>query len=454
MLDSISDKFRKTILKHCLIEENDRVLLAVSGGMDSVAMLHLFLSESFSIGIAHVDHQLRDEESDQDRTFVKQLAIEHNIPFHVAQIDIAGIAENSTKGKSQIGREERYSFFRKICKQHNYTKIATAHHADDRIETFIMRAITGSGLEGLSSIPHINEEVIRPLLDISREEIETYITTNNFTYREDSSNLKTDYLRNSIRHHLIPAFEKVSPYFRKSIIHTINNVGDSNDLLNILIQKTPIDVESQILCELKIPPNKKGALTYLHYQLKDFGFTRTQLINILEAEKSGAMVNNDSYEMLRDRSKVIVRKIDKHANKDQKINITEIGRFSLTDNEDLIITNTNTSEKNNDSKVEYIDADKIHFPLTVRKWKSGDTFRPLGMKGKSQSLQDFFTNQKLSLYEKESTWLLESNGIICWVIGHRISHDIRLTENTTIFMKLEYIVNQDDTKSSHSSNSI
>ena len=446
MLDSIKDKFRKTIQKHCLFEENDRVLLAVSGGMDSIAMLYLFLSENITIGIAHVDHQLRGEESDEDRIFVKELANQLGMDCHIKQVDIEGIAATSFKGKSEIGREERYSFFREICKQHKYNRIATAHHADDRIETFIMRAITGSGLEGLSSIPYQNKEVVRPLLDISREEIKKFIETNNFTYREDSSNQKTDYLRNSIRHNLIPAIEKVNPHFRKSLLHTIMNVGDSHELLHTLIQKTTVKENKSNVNEIEIPTTKKGALTYLHYQLKNYGFSRTQLINILEAE-SGATVKTESYEILRDRNKLLIRPIDQDVVKNHDVDIPEKGHFALSSNEDLIIEESSTSEKTNNPNIEYVDADKIQFPLTIRKWRPGDKFRPIGMNGKSQSLQDYFTNQKLSLFEKEATWLLESNGIIYWVIGHRISHDIRITENTKSLLRLEYKINE--TSSSH-----
>ncbi len=434
----INSKFRKTIQKQRLINNNERILLAVSGGMDSMTMVYLFMSIYQPIGIAHIDHQLRGHESDQDRLFVEKFARDNSIPFYCKRIDIKALTEGSSQSKSEIGRKQRYAFFNEICRQHKYTKIATAHHLDDRIETFLMRAMTGSGLEGLSSIPYKNEHIIRPLLDISRSEIESFVKENNIQYRVDSSNAQTEYLRNSIRHQLIPALEKVMPSYKKSIANTIENIGDSHRLIKSLLDDADDKSLEDGSIEISIPENSDGRLTYLHYRLKDFGFSRTQLKNIIEGDHSGAVIQNDGHELLRNRDKLILRRKGIENTLKLEYSITEVGETIMLNGDMLCIYKTNETTHSTDAFTELVDADKLTFPLTLRKWKEGDSIKPLGMDGRSQTLQDFFTNKKLSVFEKQNVWLLSSHDTVFWIIGYRINHEIRLTNNTKNTFRLEF----------------
>ncbi len=435
----INSKFRKTIQNQKLINKNERILLAVSGGKDSMVMVHLFLGMTHPIGIAHVDHQLRGEESDRDRLFVEKMALENDIPFYCKRVDIKTLSADSTQSTSEIGREQRYAFFNEICTQHQYTKVATAHHLDDKIETFLMRAMTGSGLEGLSAIPYLNGNVIRPMLDIARSEIEHFIIDNNIEYREDSSNAKVDYLRNSIRHQLIPALEKIMPSYRKTMANTIDNVGDSHRLIQSLLKTTDHQIQAEESTVISIPENIAGRLTYLHYQLKDLGFSRTQLKNILDGDHSGAIVQSDTYELLRNRDTLILRQKAQQPDSKEEYTIDGEGKFALPNGDQLSIVQTTEAQKSTDPFIEIVDADKLSFPLTLRRWKIGDSIKPLGMGGKSQGLQDYFTNKKLSVFEKESVWVLSSTDTIYWIIGHRLSHEVRLTEGTSNTFELNFI---------------
>jgi len=438
LTDLIKSKFLKTIQKQKLINNNERVLLAVSGGMDSMCMVQLFMSINQPIGIAHLDHQLRGEESDQDRKFVERFAKINDIPLYCKQVDILALSLDSTQSKSEIGRDQRYLFFQEICTEHQFTKIATAHHLDDRIETFIMRAMTGAGLEGLSSIPYHNGNVIRPFLDISRSEIESFVKDSHIEYREDSSNKKTDYLRNSIRHQLLPAIEKIMPSYRKTMATSIENVGDSHQLLQSLLANSGQQTEPFDYKQISIPENNKGRLTYLHYHLKDFGFSRTQLKNIIDGDHSGALVESETHELLRNRHTLVLREKEDGSSSVDKYLIKGPGDVVLKNGDHLSISATHEHLKSTHPLEEIVDADKLAFPLTLRRWQEGDTFKPLGMGGKRQGLQDFFTNNKLSIFEKEQVWVLSSADTIYWIVGHRISHDIRLTPQTTSKFRLKY----------------
>ncbi len=428
-----------TFQKYCndnqLFNTTDKILLTVSGGRDSVFMVHLFFAAKIDFGIAHCNFNLRGEGANLDEQFVKNLASKHDIPFYVSHFNTKEFASKNGISIQMAARELRYTWFEQIRKENNYDFIATAHHKNDVAETMLINLTKGTGLAGLHGISNKKGEIIRPILCFSRKEIDAYITKNNIEFREDKSNTDTKYLRNNIRHNIIPELEKINP----QIINTLNEeaIRFKNDE-QIIAQK--IKEEQKILFSSKneviqININKlkkyQPLTTYIYYFFKTFGFNWADANNIANALDgiAGKKFASKTHQLLIDRKQVLIAALS-HINTQAYTinNFTALNRavpFVLTAKIEDIKKVKIEKSKN----YAFLAADKIKFPLTLRKWKKGDVFQPFGMKGKKK-LSDFFVDEKLSLFDKESVWLLTFNTQIVWIVGYRIDDNFKLTSLT------------------------
>ena len=425
-----------------LCNNTDRILLGISGGIDSICMFHLFKQLEFPIGIAHCNFQLRGDESEQDEIFVRNLANEYDIPFFSKRFETKEIAEDEGISIQMAARDLRYDWFEEVRNKYDYNYIAIAHNKDDVIETFLINLTRGSGIKGFTGIKSKSEKIIRPLLFASRNEIVKYLNKNNLEYREDSSNSTVKYSRNLIRHEIIPLFEKINPSFRETIIENISRLKDAETIYIDNIQKTRESVvreeNQRILLNLEKLKQLYPLSNFLYEILKPFGFSSSQVTDIIESLNgiSGKQFFSSTYRLIKDRTDLIIEEISSINEKHYYIDVdTErfespvklyFSKFELNKDFEII----------KDSQIGLFDLDIIEFPIILRKWKKGDYFMPLGMQN-LKKVSDFFIDNKLSILEKENTWILESGNKIIWIIGYRIDERFKVTDITKNILKID-----------------
>jgi len=435
-------KLCKFIEKEELLDANDKILLAISGGIDSMCMLDLFSKLDYNIAVCHINHSLRGTESDEDARFVEHRCTVLDVPFHLFKIDTLSEVEKQKGNVQEIARQIRYKHFQQLVRTHSYTKIATAHNADDRIETFMMNAIDGTGLTGLKSIPAQNGIIVRPLIHCTRAEIEEHTHNHDVAYREDRSNHSLKYRRNKIRHQLMPVLLDIKPTASQGFKTTIENINNSQKLLTHLVQEywekfhNPLPNGFMIdRAILKTP----GIQSLLFLELSKFGFNRNQIQQLLAHPTNyGNEFESHTHSLHVERTgfRVILKNDLKIQN---EISISSVGTYQINHGLKLVIEKVTEIELNTDPNVEFVNSASLTFPCTIRYWKEGDHFQPIGMHGKSQSLQDYFVNQKIDKIKKRSTPLLVAQGNIIWVMGHRLSQLARITNESKGSYKLNLI---------------
>lgn len=410
--------------------QGKRLFLAVSGGMDSMVLLQLFHQLNYEIAVLHCNFSLRNLESDGDEDFVKQFCEENQIPIFIQKFDTKQFAEDTKLSIQVAARKLRYDWFYEQLADKNFDYILTAHHLDDSLETFLINFTRGTGLEGLTGIPAQNDKIIRPLLPFSRTEIESYIQENNLQWREDSSNASDKYLRNKVRHAIVPVLKELNPNLLASFQNTLENlqqaqflVEDASKLVyQIVVQKEGNQLKINLIELLKLP----NYAAYLYQWLKDFGFTAWQDIYDLVTAQSGKQVFSETHILLKDRDFLILYSketltyaVEYFIEKD----VNEV-KFPLN------ITFCNVSDISNaNSNCIFVDEDLLRFPLIIRKWQDGDYFYPSGMQGKKK-LSKYFKDEKMSLIDKSNQWILCSDNQIVWVIGKRQDERFKITEKT------------------------
>ena len=418
--------------------ENKKLFLAVSGGLDSMVLLHLFHQLPYEIAVLHCNFQLRGMESFGDQDFIQKYCDQNNIPFFTTQFDTDAFAKDYKLSTQVAARELRYNWFYELLETHQFDYVLTAHHADDNLETFIINLSRGTGLEGLIGIPEENDKIIRPLLPFSRDEILKYAKENNIEWREDSSNASNKYLRNKIRHDLVPILKEINPDFLKSFQKTQSYLRESNEMVEdasiMIYQQVAKEEGNEIhfdLVQLKRLPNYKS---YLYQWLKEFGFLAWKDIYDLTDSQSGKQILSTEYRLLKNRTTLILSPIsDPYQDEEYVIeeNSTQVNfplklKISVSD---AIAINTNTAI--------FVDAQKIQFPLVLRKWKEGDVLQPFGMHGKSKKVSKLLKDEKLSLIEKEKIWILCSENRIVWVVGIRQDERFKMDTTTNKILKIE-----------------
>jgi len=431
------------ILKEKLIAKGEKVLLTVSGGIDSVVMCHLFAQTDFVFAIAHCNFGLRGAESDGDAAFVEALAKDLNIPFFLNNCSASAYAKKHKISIQMSARDLRFVWFRELCEKENYAVYATAHHADDAIETYFINQLRGTGIAGLHGLLPKNGKLIHPLLFTTRNEIDTYVKQNNLSFREDSSNASTKYLRNSLRHKVMPVLESLQPNYRTILMQNMQRFSSAE---SIYLQK--VEEERKRICtnkadKLIISIRELVALsntaTYLYEFLKPYGFVFSQAEDIVKSTRngeSGAQFFTASHVLLRDRYNLI---LTKRQSEKSDVFILDLDLNEIDSPINLKWNFLNEVKFEKDSSLAFLDFDKLKFPLKLRKWEQGDAFHPLGMKGK-KLLSDFFIDLKLNRFEKENTYLLLSGEDIVWIVGIRLDNRFRISSKTKNVLKMEYKV--------------
>jgi tRNA(Ile)-lysidine synthase len=433
MLTSFKKHIDQTFPRLC----DKKIILACSGGLDSVVLAHLLKQLNFNFCIAHCNFNLRGDESDGDAAFVAALATLLKVPFYEEVFDTKAFAKDHRISTQMSARELRYEWFEQLRKQIKFDLIATAHHADDVLETVLINLSRGTGIRGLTGIPEETETLIRPLLPFSRDEVLRFAKKAEFFWREDSSNAATDYLRNELRHRVIPPYKKASKNVLKGVRNTITHLQATEQLVadymvllyNLLVTETVDGYEIDII-KLGDLPNQGAVLYEL---LSPFGFTAWDDIIDLATAQSGKLVFSDSHRLLKDRTKFILTVRDSIENISEEITINK-NESQVIDPVPLTFIPTDKIGYV-DSRIVYVDAALLVYPLIVRKWREGDVFQPFGLKG-NKKISKFYKDEKLSLAAKEKTWLLCSGKTIVWVIGMRADDRFKVTEKTTQIVKI------------------
>ncbi|MEW7290525.1 tRNA lysidine(34) synthetase TilS [Aquimarina sp. 2304DJ70-9] len=416
----------------------NKLLIACSGGLDSVVLTRLCRLLHLEFGIAHCNFNLRGSESDDDEQFVNDFADQLKAPFFVKRFDTEKYANDHKLSIQMAARELRYNWFREIANKHQYDYILTAHHADDNLETFLINLSRGTGIEGLAGIPEINEIFVRPLLPFSRDQIVEFAKESKITWREDSSNNSVKYVRNKLRHDVIPGLKSVNPQFLQNFGVTLEYIKQSSDFIKgqmLLIKKGLFEfTEGDII---KIPINRLREFgnprTCLYFLLKDYGFKAWDDIEKVVTAQSGKQIYSETYRLVKDRDYLLLSPI---------IEGISDRSYKIPEEENMIMIPSGTLKfkivnemTDVDLKTIFVDKEKLKYPLTVRKWKEGDYFYPLGMRGKKK-LSKYFKDEKLSLLAKERVWLLCSGKEIVWIINYRADNRFKIIPQTKQILKI------------------
>lgn len=414
---------QKFIEEKALFNLQDKVLVALSGGADSVALLRVLLSLGYTCECAHCNFHLRGSESDRDESFVRQLSEEQGIPLHVTHFDTSAYAKENHLSIEMAARELRYQWFEDTRKTIGASVIAVAHHRDDSVETFLLNLMRGAGINGLKGIPVKNGYIVRPLLSASREGILEYLQAIKQDFVTDSTNLEDEYMRNKVRLNILPLMKEINPSIMETIQETtfrlseISNIYQQNREEALAHKQTSISTD---LFRISIVDVLKdmAPVSLLHEILFPKGFNGSQIHDIyrsLSASQSGKRFFSTEWEVLRDREYLWIKKI---------CSIQPIPELMIEE-----IERTSSFVMPRDRHIACLDADKLNHPLTVRKWERGDKFVPLGMKGK-KNVSDYLTDKKFSLFQKENQYVVCCGEDIVWLVNERTDHRYRITEST------------------------
>ena len=437
-------QFNKFISENHLFDKTDTLLVGVSGGIDSVVLLDLLDKGGYNFVIAHCNFQLRGEESDGDERLVVELARKYDMPLYKTTFDTADYAQEKKISIEMAARDLRYQWFEEMRVTHHCDSIAVAHHRDDQIETFFLNLARGTGLNGLTGMKPINGKVVRPLLFASRKEIEKYRHENYLDFREDRSNSSLDYQRNKIRHTLLPVMETLNPSFREGLVKTMGYLDDSLKIFNQSIQQNWERVAQRSGRDylISIPELKllDPLATYLFEFLKPFGFNSDVVDDIILGLNgiSGKQFLSATHRLVRDRESLILTPL---LSENQRQFYLDENVEKMTHPVSLkisVVQNDDHFKMSKSPLIAYIDHDRIHFPLLIRKWQSGDYFKPLGMSG-LKKVSDFFIDMKFSLPEKQNSWILANGEQLVWIIGHRLDDRFKITSDTKVILKIECV---------------
>ena len=431
--------FQNQIDSHFPFLKEKKLLLAASGGIDSMVMVHLFQQLDFNIAIAHCNFQLRGIDSFNDQNFIENFADKNNIQIFTTQFDTKGFAEDYKLSTQVAARELRYNWFSELLETEHFDYLLTAHHADDDLETFLINFSRGTGIEGLIGIPAQNKQIVRPLLQFSRTDIENYAKENNIEWREDSSNASDQYLRNKIRHDLVPILKSLNPDMLATFQKTQNYLQQTHamaeDAAIMVYQQVAQEANDEIHFNIKKLKQLPNFRSYLYQWLREFGFSAWTDIYALADGQSGKMVYSNSYRLLKNRDFLILSPMPISQ---------ETAEFAINENQKDVnvpiklsfIEPTDILHESNNAI--FVDAEKIKYPLLLRKVNEGDHFQPFGMNGQSKKVSKHFKDEKFSAIEKEKTWLLLSDNKIVWIIGNRQDDRFKVTNTTKHIIQIAF----------------
>ena len=416
-----------------------KLLVAISGGVDSVVLTHLLHQLHFNISLAHCNFNLRGTESDLDEVFVIELGESLNIQTFTTHFNTNEYAVTNKLSTQLAARELRYNWFNSLSQENIFDYILTAHHADDNLETFIINLSRGTGLEGLTGIPPINENIVRPLLIFPREEIVTFAKNNNIEWREDKSNAETKYLRNKIRQQITPTLKELDPNLLNNFNKTIDHLKESQQIVNDKIEEITHEIVSKEGDLLKISIGKLLKLSnpkaYLYQLLKPYKFTEWDDVYNLIYAQSGKRILTKFYTLLKDRDFLLLLRTNEKPSFEEEYFIIREENKEITAPIKLLLKRVQ-EKTNTDNNSIYVDDELLSFPLKLRRWKSGDFFYPKGMLGRKK-VSKYFKDEKISIVNKNKVWLLcSSKNEIIWIVGKRQDRRFLPTEKTTKLLKI------------------
>jgi tRNA(Ile)-lysidine synthase len=435
MVPEMLQKFKKFVADNNLIKPGDRILLAVSGGIDSMVMTHLFNLTGNEFAIAHCNFSLRAAESDLDEDMVSKYAAEHSIELFSTRFETKAYARENGLSVQMAARELRYRWFEQIRKEHGYDSIAIAHNLNDNIETLMINLIRGTGVAGLTGMKTEVNNIIRPMLFATRNEIIYYCNRNMIKYREDLSNADTKYLRNKIRHLIIPLLREINP----SVESTLNETAERFTGINEIVTDYINDLREKVsgINDEYIAFNISLLKPYIHKKVvlfelfRPYGISDVSLIDLVHIieGKTGCRLITSTHRIVKNRKELLVKSA-KNENDGIRL-ILNLSHFErIPEIEDVRSSPiTGKFEIPAGPFNACIDADKLSFPLVLRKWNAGDHFYPLGMNHRKK-LSDYFIDRKYSIFDKENALILESEGKIVCILGDRIDNRFRITDSS------------------------
>jgi tRNA(Ile)-lysidine synthase len=415
-------KVKDYIKKHKLLSLSDLYIVALSGGADSVALLLLLDEMGYKVHALHCNFHLRGEESDRDERFCEDLCLKKNIPFHRIHFDTLMYAETHKMSVEMAARELRYRYFEQLRKDIGAEGICVAHHQDDTVETVLLNLVRGTGLRGLTGIQPRNGAILRPLLCVTRTEIEAYLATKQQDYVTDSTNLETDFVRNKIRLQVVPLLRQLNPAVSENIVRTAEHLTEAQKVLDAVVD-TYKGSNQLDLCALQ----QVGSAEYIVFEwLKQYGFNGSQVQQVISAETGSIFSSPTGYEVLKDRGRLLVEPTIMAFT---PIRIPEEGTYVLPDDRRLNVRRSNPFVSK-DSHEATLDARQVRFPLTVRRVEEGDWMIPYGMTGR-KLLSDLMTDLKMSLFDRRRQLVVvDAQGAVVWAIGLRTDHRCRVTDAT------------------------
>ncbi|HZK63523.1 MAG TPA: tRNA lysidine(34) synthetase TilS [Puia sp.] len=442
-MDNFISRFQASVKKQHLFNQSDKLLLAVSGGLDSVVLAACCFESGYDFAIAHANFQMRGQESERDEQFVKALADRYQKPVRIRKFDTTGYADQHAVSIQVAARDLRYPWFESLLEKENYRYLLTAHHLDDNIETMLMHFFRGTGIAGLRGMLPIQGNIIRPLLTFSRSEIKKFAAENALSWVEDSSNASEKYTRNYFRRKLIPEVETVFPETRHSLKENLQRFAETEILYLQAIEQHKRKLLKPMGAEMHVPvlllKKSRPIRSILYEIIRYYGFSPAQIddcLKLLDAE-NGKYTASDTHRIIRNRAWLIIAPVQESLaahvviEADQPtVNFPE-GKLLLK-----TVQDGGNTEISKDPALAWLDAGKINYPLLLRKWRAGDYFYPLGMK-KKKKIARFLIDQKLSKTAKEKVWVLESDQRIIWVAGHRIDNRFCATPSTKKILKIE-----------------
>ncbi len=433
----------KKEFKNCNIRFDQKILIAVSGGVDSMVLWDLMHRSKHLYGVAHVNFSLRGEESDNDQELVKRIAAERNIPFFSKRVNTASFAKENGVSIQMAARTLRYDFFNELEISHHYDTLATGHHLEDDIETFLLNVNRGTGVKGLAGI-RSNEIRFRPLLSFTKAEIREYATENSVEFREDKSNESINYERNWFRHEIIAPWRKKNPSLLKVMKQNLHHLKETFDILDGFVEQQSKKLQTELVkgyinfSTIDLLDRKQF---YLFHVLSPLGFTAGQVNNLLVCIKKkqvGKIFLGKDFSIVVDREKLDVI-VGLKEEDEQLVYLVDKNVSLIVDPFRIEFQRLLKNELNSSDKIkseEVIDRTKLVFPLKIRKWSEGDKMQPLGMNGKKK-LSDILIDMKISRVQKEQTYVLLSEDKIVWLIGLRLDDRYKVTEDSVKLLKMK-----------------
>ncbi|MGM0579160.1 MAG: tRNA lysidine(34) synthetase TilS [Bacteroidota bacterium] len=434
----LSASFLEFIKAENLFDKNEHLLLAISGGLDSVVLAHLLSQNNFQFSLAHMNFQLRGEDSNKDEEFVRNLAEELELEIFVKRVEI-----DQDAGSTQIqARKLRYSWFDELMEKHSMDKLLTAHHANDLLETALLNLSRGTGIKGLRSILPLQNGIARPLLFAEKSALKLFAKENSIEWREDISNASDHYTRNKIRQHVIPKMLELNPNLISGFQQTALRLRATEEAWNEKLQEVSANYFQFKTQHIEIDKSlleNPHTIVYLSELLSDYGFTLSQLKSF-DFNRTGAQLLSSSYILSIDRNKILINELsDQHIIKffPKQIGIDENSIKTPFGNLNFEFIKKEELKFENNHNVAFIDYERLKEPLEIDLWNAGDKIQPIGMQGKKK-ISDILIDQKVPLPQKKRVMVLKSGGEIVWVIGYKFSDSFKVKEDTTKILRIEY----------------